>query len=481
MGLFVSSNLFYTGAKDHPDTISVFTKTGTARKFEVAHLRNLNNIVDYAPLVSSVTGLCRIIKSAIEFFKALSKCSKEDGWIAIKNLIRGMVAIIPLAGNLTLIVFDTIRDAIWARKVNKSLENQNEVAGIAFEGKVLDLIPSNELTFQGIIGPLDLCTVIVLKTVKRKLENKDQKTLREVFSAGFLSQAVKKQIAQKSNRELEAEISIHNTIFDKGMDFFAENLGPDKQLSVDAITTHRKMIQKAYSALQELKIDLKGYDTQLQKLDSVLINYLDLVSIKCIKEDIQAPKYPDTKSWGWDKKPSKDVLGYVVPSYSDLQSFVRTCFREFMEIHDPVELVMYFEPIYALDTEGEIDGGNSINSIRESLISVKMPSDFVVSEAVITTLKKEAKAKGYADAQFSKIRSNGTLLISLPFSRVDIQSFVIGSGCTEMLPCQHECTITYADGEQRRMTLEGNLLKKLLSKLPSSIVKNPSGQDHFAS
>lgn len=51
----------------------------------------------------------------------------------------------------------------------------------------------------------------------------------------------------------------------------------------------------------------------------------------------------------------------------------------------------------------------------------------------------------------------------------------------ESYPCQHMCTVTYADGETENKHLNGSSLKSLITELAPTNVINPIGSDHFSS
>lgn len=62
-----------------------------------------------------------------------------------------------------------------------------------------------------------------------------------------------------------------------------------------------------------------------------------------------------------------------------------------------------------------------------------------------------------------------------------IQSLIIGDFCMESYPCQHDCTVTYSDGQQATVRLNGVQLKKLIAELPEENLTNPCRDNHFSS
>ncbi|MES2345590.1 MAG: hypothetical protein V4494_06625 [Chlamydiota bacterium] len=138
--IYTYKNIFYTGAKTQPDTFSVFLKTKKA-DLQMCHMRPSVSRVDYTPAFSSFGSIIRTYQAIHCLFSTVSKGSFQHCPNAIKNLLRACVAFVPVAGNLSLFVFDTLRNSLHEKTIANSLKNKKEIIGIAFDGKVIATAP----------------------------------------------------------------------------------------------------------------------------------------------------------------------------------------------------------------------------------------------------------------------------------------------------------------------------------------------------
>ena len=154
LGIYRYNMDFYTGSDLQPDTISVFVKAGSnENSFQIKHLNALANWCGYFPIVSTFTGLIRIVTSVKKIFEDLSQAAwnsndsrAQEAWNGVKNLFRGLVEMVPLIGNASLIVYDSIRAAIYFDgPIQHSIANEDNIAGVAFDGKIIFTIPLDRL------------------------------------------------------------------------------------------------------------------------------------------------------------------------------------------------------------------------------------------------------------------------------------------------------------------------------------------------
>lgn len=134
----------YTGTKDEPDTVSLFFKNSQNKIF--FRVENIHDALNYNPL-NFVTAIRRIQEAVHKIFLSL-RGKERDLWNATKNLTRGVVALIPLAGNAALYLYDRIRTRFYTHCIiKKALSNQNgPLLGIAFDGKIIKTFTLNQLS-----------------------------------------------------------------------------------------------------------------------------------------------------------------------------------------------------------------------------------------------------------------------------------------------------------------------------------------------
>ena len=191
IGMYDYNATFYTGNKSQPDAMTIFVKFESGKKSVCRTNFPFANCTGAVPIVSTFTGVARIINATKAIFRELSqmKFAKNDPhlsecWNAFKNLFRGLIEIIPIVGNISLIVFDSIRGAVYFGKALKSLEGSSDIAGIALDGKVIfqvDLETVKEIledvvSDQECLDLLDDYCSIVLMQAKEKAK-KEGKTI----------------------------------------------------------------------------------------------------------------------------------------------------------------------------------------------------------------------------------------------------------------------------------------------------------------
>ena len=127
----------YTGTIDQPDSVSIFYRHGNGDKIEIVDESFVNSL-GHSP-TNMLTALPRI---SAAFHRILSEpCN------AIKNLVRGIIQLIPLLGNATLYAFDYVRTNFYFHsQLKAALANQDSpVIGVAFDGKIVASFSPEEL------------------------------------------------------------------------------------------------------------------------------------------------------------------------------------------------------------------------------------------------------------------------------------------------------------------------------------------------
>lgn len=195
LGYYSYHHLFYTGTTVQPDVLHVFIKPEKdSENFSGYNHVPLATWIGLAPVASCVSGAIRIKKSIKVIFKELSHLEllKEEAhkatlWNAFKNLGRGIVEVIPLTG-IFLIVFESARVVFYCAKIKKEIEEEENIAGIAIDGKVVFTTPienTDPLIKDGVKSPekrlfaFNYLSLEWLKRVKEKQQYKAE--MKEIF------------------------------------------------------------------------------------------------------------------------------------------------------------------------------------------------------------------------------------------------------------------------------------------------------------
>lgn len=141
-GYYDYKGLYYSGTKMQPDLITLFTKSGGVISSD--RILHKHNWIDMVPLVGAFTAIPRIVAAVKSFFHEANQVRFQrndphlaECWNAFKNLMRGVVALVPLIGTFSLIWVETIRFARDYMSLKKSLAMQENIIGIAVDGKVI--------------------------------------------------------------------------------------------------------------------------------------------------------------------------------------------------------------------------------------------------------------------------------------------------------------------------------------------------------
>jgi hypothetical protein len=139
----------YTGTADQPDVISIFLKSNNEVKIVD---EQITNSMGYSPL-NFITAIPRMKKAVKIIFQEIAQrsCFKENSefWNAFKNLTRSIVQLVPLLGNATLYIHDKLRTNLHIHpKIAAELSNQQDVFGVAFDGKPVFSMPLRDVKFR---------------------------------------------------------------------------------------------------------------------------------------------------------------------------------------------------------------------------------------------------------------------------------------------------------------------------------------------
>lgn len=188
---------FYTGIDTQPDVFHMFVKPEKGnKKFIMHNAMPLANWLGFFPVVSFFSGAARVSNAVKVIFKELShlkllseEAHKKELWNAFKNLFRGIVEMIPLTG-IALIIFESARNAFYCGKIIKELSEQENISGVAIDGKIIITIdlgkvdkiidghqPEKLNEFRLAVFR-DLCQ----KMLKRVEEKKQKIGMNELFS-----------------------------------------------------------------------------------------------------------------------------------------------------------------------------------------------------------------------------------------------------------------------------------------------------------
>lgn len=125
----------YTGILEQPDTVSLFLKSGND-----VHIfdENIINTINNVPLCNFFVTAERIYEATLTIFASI-RGEKSDLWNAFKNLGRGIVQLIPFAGNAALYLYDKAKTNLYTHpQIKAALATENDsTMGIAFDGKII--------------------------------------------------------------------------------------------------------------------------------------------------------------------------------------------------------------------------------------------------------------------------------------------------------------------------------------------------------
>lgn len=134
MGFSITGNLLH-GSMQRPDTVTfIFSETkniGFASTKELVGSTNCKlNQLGYIPVVSIITGLGRlllaIIHTIVHLVCAIFSKNREhhlqEASLGAKNIVRGLVEVIPIIGNITMFVVDLLRINKFEKMAKEHIE-----------------------------------------------------------------------------------------------------------------------------------------------------------------------------------------------------------------------------------------------------------------------------------------------------------------------------------------------------------------------
>lgn len=139
LGIYRYHDHFCTGTEVQPDTLSIFVKTKEGN-FLVNHTEpGVKAVGKLIPLVGSYAGVLRVIAIAKAIFKKLFN-SNDANPNTLRNLfinlIRAIADACPFSG-IFLIIYDSVQKSLLINpNISKQIHEQNNIAGIAIDGKV---------------------------------------------------------------------------------------------------------------------------------------------------------------------------------------------------------------------------------------------------------------------------------------------------------------------------------------------------------
>lgn len=132
----------------NPDVLQIFIKPSKDLKSILSYTAvPLATCLGILPVTSLFSGAARVVNAVKAIFKELSNpkgINKSELWNAFKNLFRGIAEMIPFTG-IALIVFESMRASANLGKVLLQLEKQENIAGIAIDGKLILTIDLEKL------------------------------------------------------------------------------------------------------------------------------------------------------------------------------------------------------------------------------------------------------------------------------------------------------------------------------------------------
>jgi hypothetical protein len=179
---------FYTGTENQPDTVSIFYKDGDEKNTITIADEEVINSLGHS-LFNFRTAIERILPATSEIFEIIRYgTSKHNDTLAnaFANLGRGLVQLVPLAGNATLYLYDKVRTNFFIHpQIKAALADEKEpVIGIAFDGKIITKFISEKLkTVKDPLTVAQYCWYSMQKLALEKNLSKTRLQLVETFNA----------------------------------------------------------------------------------------------------------------------------------------------------------------------------------------------------------------------------------------------------------------------------------------------------------
>ena len=174
----------YTGTANQPDVVSFFFKSRhNPGQVKIVDDEGVNALGHYPK--NFVTAIPRIQKAVKVILQEIKNgtCFNGEFWNACKNGIRGIVQLVPFLGNLALCVFDRLRATLYVHpKIENELATQQEVAGIAFDGKPVFIVSTSNLkpVYQDANDLLTMLNYTWVSLKQRHIESGSRITTRDL-------------------------------------------------------------------------------------------------------------------------------------------------------------------------------------------------------------------------------------------------------------------------------------------------------------
>jgi hypothetical protein len=179
----------YTGTANQPDVVSIFLKSRHHPDVKIVDEQIVNSL-GHSP-INFMTSIPRIQKAMKIMFQEVKQrtCFNENSefWNAFKNGARGLIQLVPLLGNGALYIYDHLRTTFYTHpKLEKKLSDQQEVLGIAFDGKPVFSISTQAVNStynihdKGADAVLALVNYTWLALKQRHIENNSRITTRDL-------------------------------------------------------------------------------------------------------------------------------------------------------------------------------------------------------------------------------------------------------------------------------------------------------------
>ena len=168
----------YTGTENQPDSVSIFYKAGDEKNTIKIADEEIVNSLGHSPFEFMIA-MERIIPATKEIFEILRYGTSQHNDTlsnAFNNLGRGLIQLVPLAGNATLYLYDKVRTNFFIHpQINAALADvKGPVVGIAFDGKILTKFSSAKL--KNADDPLAVSQYLWVSMLKHTLDKDLSKT-----------------------------------------------------------------------------------------------------------------------------------------------------------------------------------------------------------------------------------------------------------------------------------------------------------------
>ncbi len=161
--MFSATGHILTGTQRYPDIYTVHTRSDNRSTSEMSSTSETSsevwsglNVCGYIPVLSTVTGFSRsllgVVHTIVHLVNAIFDAKNrlehfEEAELGAINIGRGLIEMVPIAGNITMLTVDILRSDIFSKRAEKLIDKSPECLNHAIvfgNGREIAKRPLNE-------------------------------------------------------------------------------------------------------------------------------------------------------------------------------------------------------------------------------------------------------------------------------------------------------------------------------------------------